>query len=429
MPTIKLTQPAVERLKPPRSGRVEYWDSQLPGFGLRISATGRKSWVVMYRVGGKLVRETLGSLAVTPKVSDARELARASLSKAQAGTNPIEERRAAQQAEAQAAADTFRAVSELYVERYAKKNTKPATWKEVERQLRVDVFPKWGDRPIGEIRRRDVIELLDGIADRGSPIQANRTFARLRTLFNWALDREIIITSPVARMKLPRVERARSRVLTDVEIRLFWRGCDKLGWPFGPMYRVLLLTAQRRTEVAGVAWSEIDLKKGTWTMPRHKAKNDREHEVHLSALAKEIIEGLPVIGEGSGLVFTTTGQTHVSGYSKSKARLDGHMLNLLRTDLAEAGKDPQMASIEEWNLHDLRRTAATGMARLNVLPHVVDRILNHVSGTIRGVAAVYNRHSYLEERKGALEAWGRYVENLVRPVGGNVVELATALTT
>lgn len=401
----------------------------LPGFGLRLSDRGRKTWFVMYRVGGKKVRETLGTLAAIEKVEAARALARASIEQAQGGINPVEQRRAAEQAAAlakQKNPDTFRAVAELYVERYAKKNTKPATWQEAERQLRVDVFPKWGERPIREITRRDVIELLDEIADRGAPVQANRTLARLRTLFNWALDREVITTSPLARMKLPTVEKARSRALTDDEIRLFWRACETLGWPFGPMYRLLLVTAQRRDEVAGMAWSELDLKQRIWIIPRQRAKNDREHEVHLSTLATEIIEGLPAIGEEPRLVFTTTGKTHASGYSKSKARLDRHMLELLREDMAAAGKDPEKAAIEEWNLHDLRRTAATGMARLNVPPHVVDKILNHVSGTIRGVAAVYNRHAYVEERKAALEAWGRYVESVVRPAVSNVVKLTTA---
>jgi integrase len=147
-----------------------------------------------------------------------------------------------------------------------------------------------------------------------------------------------------------------------------------------------------------------------WTIPRERAKNDRAHEVHLSELAIEIIGSLPKIGS-SEFVFTTTGRTPVSGYSRSKGTLDCHMRKL-------AGE----TVIEDWILHDLRRTAATGMARLNIAPHVVDRILNHVSGTIRGVAAVYNRHAYLEERKAALEAWGRYVEGLVRPAASNVSE-------
>lgn len=429
MPTIALTQRAVDTLKAPASGRVEYFDRVLPGFGLRISEGGRKTWFVMYRVGGKKVRETIGTLPLIPKVEKARDLARDSLQQAQAGLHPVEHRRAAKRQAAEKP-NSFKAVAELYFERYASKNTKPSTWGELRRQLEIDVYPKWGDRPIREITRRDVAELLDGIADRGAPVQANRTLARLRALFNWALDRDIIATNPLARMKRPIVENERSRMLTDDEIRLFWSGCDRLGWPFGPMCKLLLLTAQRRTEVAGMRWSEIELDKRTWTISRERAKNDREHAVHLSDLAIDVIEALPRFANGVGkgtepdLVFTTTGETHVSGYSKAKDRLDRHMLDIMRSDLVDAGKDAAKAAIGGWIFHDLRRTAATGMAKLNAAPHVVDRILNHVSGTIRGVAAVYNRHAYIEERKAVLDTWGRYVENLVRPGPPNVVQLA-----
>jgi integrase len=437
MPTIKLTQPAIERLKPPASGRVEYWDSQLPGFGLRISESGRKTWVAMYRVGRKLVRETIGTSAVIANVADARDRARQSMQKAQAGTHPIAERRMREQsasAETEKVPDRFREIADRYVERYAKKHTKPTTWKELRRQLEVDVFPKWGDRPIASIMRHDVAGLLAGIADRGSPVQANRTLARLKTLFKWALDEELVASDPTARVRKLVKETARARALSDDEIRIFWSACDKLGWPFGPMFKLLLLTAQRRDEVGGVEWPEIDItNRRLWTIPREKAKNDRAHEVHLSELAVEIINELPRMsreradGEGSersSYLFTTNGERPVSGFSKAKDRLDMHMVHLLRVKLREAGKDVNAETIDDWILHDLRRTAATGMARLNIAPHVVDRILNHVSGTIRGVAAVYNRHAYLEERKAALEAWGRYVENIVRPAPANVVQLA-----
>jgi integrase len=422
VPTLKLTQPAVERLKPPASGRVEYWDSQLPGFGLRISASGRKSWVVMYRVSGKLVRETLGTITATPNVGEARELPRASFRKAQQGTNPVAERRAQERAQQQATAETFRAVSALFVERYAKQNTKESTWRELQRQLDVDVNPHWGDRPIRSITRRDVVELLDGIADRGAPVQANRTLARLRTLFNWAVDREIIATSPLARMKLPTVEKERSRTLSDDEIRLFWRACERLGWPFGPMCQLLLLTAQRRTEVAGMRWSEIDIERGLWTIPRERAKNDREHLVNLSDFSIKLLDMLPrvqaALADGmeappADFIFTTTGQSHVSGYSKAKERLDQHLRDLSREQAASSAEQPR--GVGEWIFHDLRRTAATGMARLNVPPQVVDRILNHVSGTIRGVAAVYNRHAYLEERRAALDLWSHHIQELIAP--------------
>lgn len=424
MPTVKLTQVAVDRLSPPPTGRVEYFDTQLPAFGLRISATGRKSWIVMYRVGGKLVRETLGPLGRIPKVEKARELARESMRQAEGGTNAAAVKRAAKAAVPEDP-DTFAAVADLFVERYAKRNTRPQTYAETQRLIERELKPVWGKKPIRDIGRKEVIALLDSIVDRGSPVMANRTLAHTRRIFNRARERAIVETNPAAGLSKPTPEIERDRTLSDDEIRLFWAACGDLGWPFGPLFKLLLVTAQRRSEVAGLRWAELKLVERQWVIPRERAKNDREHVVHLSDLAIEIIEALPRFaweptgGEGKSavendLVLTTTGETPVSGMSKAKERLDARMGELLREELAGTGENAAASGVGEWVLHDLQRTAATGMARLNVAPHVVDRILNHVSGTIRGVAAVYNRHAYLVERKAALENWSRYLESLVR---------------
>jgi integrase len=205
-------------------------------------------------------------------------------------------------------------------------------------------------------------------------------------------------------------------VLSDDELRWTWAACDEIGWPFGPLVKLLALTGQRRDEVASVEWAELDLKSRTWRMPREKAKNDRGHEIQLSDAALEVLNSIPSLG--SDLIFTTTGETSVSGFSRAKERLDAAMFAAKREELGA-----KCASIPPWRLHDLRRTAATGMARLNFPPHVVDKVLNHVSGTIRGVAAVYNRFEYLEERRAALEAWGRHVGRLISPAPANVVVL------
>ena len=401
MPTIRLTQMGVEKLAPPKIGRVVYWDRTLPGFGLRVTATGGKSWICKTRVGTKQVFETVGPLARIPKVDDARKLARESMAKAAAGENPVAQRR---ERERTAAATTFRLIAVRYVERHAKKHTKPTTWKELQRQLDVDVFPHWRDRAIASITRRDVADLLDGIERRGSPVQANRTLARLKTLFAWAVQEEIIENDPTARVEKVVKERARDRVLGDNEISLLWAACDGLDYPFGVMGKLLLLTAQRRDEVAGMRWAELDLPNRLWVIPRERAKNDRAHTVHLNDLAIEVLQAVPRIAE-TEYVLTTTGNSPISGYTKAKAAIDRRMGD----------------GLESWVFHDLRRTAATGMAKLNIPPHVVDRILNHVSGEIRGVAAVYNRHSYDAERQAALEAWGRYIQALIGREAQNVV--------
>jgi integrase len=312
---------------------------------------------------------------------------------------------------------TVRAVAADYLTRHVQKNTRASTYRETKRIFDVDVLPAMGDRPIGDIARRDIGELLDRIAGRGAEVQANRTLARLKTFFGWCVDEEILAVSPIVRMKPATKERARDRALSDDEIRWFWEGCDALAWPFGPLFRLLLLTAQRRDEVGGISFQELAEDRSLWTIPRERAKNDRAHEVTLSELAKEILEGA-IAGRpatdainNSPLLFTTNGATAVSGFSRAKERLDAEMAKL-------AGKP-----VPDWTLHDLRRTAATGMARLNIPPHIVDKVLNHVSGTIRGVAAVYNRHGYVDERKAALEAWGRYVSALMREGGSNIVSM------
>jgi integrase len=281
------------------------------------------------------------------------------------------------------------------------------------RDLERNALRKWRSRPIASITRRDVIDLVEAIAARGAGVQANRTLTRLGALFKWAVEKDRLEVSPAERVRPVTQEQARDRVLSDAELRWLWIACEEIGWPLGSVTKLLLLTAQRRVEVAGMTWAEIDLGDAVWTIPRHKAKNDREHQVQLSAAAMAVVRKLPRFGD---LVFTTTLKTPVSGFSKWKCRLDAAMLVAKRAELGTHKGD----AIPNWTLHDLRRTAATGMARLKIAPHVVDRILNHTSGTISGVAAVYNRFEYLEERRAAFEAWGRFVDGLITPAPANV---------
>jgi integrase len=435
---IKFTQLAVDRLRAPEEGRVIYWDSTLPGFGLRISAPrpgreARKVWIAMYRVEGNPVMETIDTLANVPKVEKARELARASLNR-EVKVNPVvarraeAERRAALAVQAEAAAreaeeGRFAQVAERFLkERGRTQGWSPGYASEARRILEHDVIPCWGDRPIRGITSDDVKALLHAKSGRrerprkGSPegaaVLANRVLAQLRTLFRWALGEKLIAADPTMGVNRPVKERARDRVLDDDEIVLFWRGAERAGWPFGAIFKLLLLTAQRESEVAGMRWTEIDVEKRVWTIPRERTKSDRGHIVHLSEFAVEILGALPRIGD---CVFPTRAGTPVSSFSRAKQRLDALMT-------AQRGE-----VIAEWTLHDLRRCATTIVARLNIPPHVADKILNHSTGTIRGVAATYNRFAYLDERKAALEALGRFVEALVRPGGArNIVEMRRA---
>jgi integrase len=445
MPKLKLTQAAVERLKPPPSGRIEYWDATLPGFGVRLSAPrpgsidGRRTWQVMYRVNGKLSRETLGTVASIPNVGDARELARHSMTKARAGTNPVEEKRVAEaeqnrlaQEEAARKANTLAAVISRYLAERPTVNSKgrPLSREyldEIKRTLTRDVAAsKLGSEPIDEVDGQAIKGLVRGIA-KTRPAHGNHVLAYLTTALQWAVDENVIRSNPAIVIDAPAPRIERDRILEDDGIRLFWCACDKIGWPFGPFDQLLLLTAQRRDELAHALRSEFDLEQRLWTLPGARTKNGRSHIVHLSSLAVEILKTLPGIGSG-GLLFTTgrRGDNPISGWSASAKRLAGTMIDLLRSDPAQPGADTSEATIEPFTRHDLRRTATTGMARLGVAPHVVDKLLNHTTGKISGVAAIYNRFEYLAERKAAIELWSRHIESLIRPIPSNVVVLAAA---
>lgn len=409
MPRKKLTDMFAARVAPPTKGRIEYFDTTFPALALRVTDSGHKSWSLFYRTHGRLRRWTIGPYPAFDPAA-ARKAASAALHRVADGGDPAEEKRVRRNAP-KPSADDFASVAREYLERQVKRNTAASTYRETARIMEQDVIPVWGKRSIRSIERRDVTALIDDKVASGAEVQANRILARLRTLFGWVVEKDRITSNPCDGLKPPTKEKARDRVLTDDEIRAFWGATEELGWPFGPLLKLLLLTAQRRDEVATMEWSELNLETGLWTIPRHKAKNDNGHDVQLSREAIEILRALPRIK--GALIFTTNGRTAVSGFSRAKERLDAIMAKA-------AGRD-----IAPWILHDLRRTAATGMAGLRIAPHVVDRILNHTSGTIRGVARVYNRFEYADERRTALDAWGRVVEAIVTGANAsNVVSLA-----
>ena len=226
---------------------------------------------------------------------------------------------------------------------------------------------------VHDITRRDVLDVLDRVVDGGAPIAANRTLSAMRKLFNWCVPRDIIAVSPCAGVKPPTPERSRDRVLSDDELRLVWRAADKIAWPFGLLVKLLALTGQRRDEVAKMRWDELDLEAGLWTLPRERVKTDQPHEVPLSAASVNVLKSVPRIA-GSSFVFTTNGTAPSSGYSKGKRKLDA----LLPSDMPD------------WRLHDLRRTVASGMARLGIHLPVIEKVLNHASGSFAGIVEYIN---------------------------------------
>jgi integrase len=365
-----------------------------------------------------MVRETLGTLAQIPNVAKARELARQSMTKARAGTHPVKDRKKREEADRRQAAaeearkkNTLAALVDRYLsERPADRSRHPMRAEylaETARTLKRDVRnTTLGKRRLVEITSDDIKRHVRGIA-KNAPGQANHVLAYLSAMFGWAVDEGLIDKNPAAGVKMPAQKVERERALGDEEIRPFWLACERVGWPFGPLAQLLLLTAQRRAEQAHATWNEFDLDKQTWTLPSERTKNGRGHLVHLAPLAVEILKKLPPIASKKGLVFTTGlggADTPISGFGRGRERIAAEMAEISGEEVAA------------FTLHDLRRSAATGMAALGIAPHVVDKILNHSTGKISGVARIYNRHAYLDERKAALEAWAEHVESLIRPV-------------
>jgi integrase len=296
--------------------------------------------------------------------------------------------------------DRFSDIAKTFLEKHASQNR---TASETKRIIRRYVLPKWQSRSIHGIEKRDIIELIDAIDARGTPVMANRVLATLRKLFNWCLSRDIISSSPCIGIELPNKEKARDRVLTNSELVSIIDAARQFGGEYGKVIQMLFLTAQRRNEVSEMTWDELDLEQSLWTLPGERTKNEKPHFVHLSDQAKAILRDMPTVG---AFVFTSNGATPFSGFSKAKKRLD------------------DLSGVTDWRLHDIRRTVTTGMAMLRVPPHVADKIMNHQSGTISGVAAVYQRHEFLDERKAALDNWGNHVQSLVDGVDrDNVINM------
>ena len=389
---MRLTTRSVEAMQP-SSERREIPDGYLPGLYLVVQPSGAKSWAVRYRHHGHPRKLTLGGFPVLD-LKAARELGAKALRAVAEGRDPGQER--AQQP------DSIESVAEQFIERHVRRLNRPLTIQATERALRQHVLPRWRGRTVESITRRDILDVLDRVVDNGMPVMANRVLAAVRKMFNWAASRDIIAISPCAGIKPPTLERSRDRVLDDDELRLVWQAADKIGWPFGPLIQLLALTGQRRDEVGRMQWPEINLDKRLWTLPRERVKNDKPHEVPLSAAAIGILESLPRSGD---FVLSTNGETAASGYSKAKRRIDA------------------MCPIPPWRLHDLRRTVASGMAKLNINLHVIEKVLNHSSGSFAGIVGVYQKHTFAEEKRKALETWGAFVSDLVSGKPDKVVRL------
>lgn len=431
-----LTDVAIGKLQKPPSRR-EVPDGKIAGLYLVVQPSGAKSWALRYRVAGKPKKLTLGSYPAVG-LAAARKQAQEATGEVARGNDPAGAKKAAREARKvdEAPSDLVKTVAESFIKlqldrRKGVKDKKLSeSWaNETKRILEREVIPALGAKRLGALAKRDIHTMLDGIVKRGSPITANRVLAVFRRLCNWAVGRGHIAVSPCEGIESPAAEESRDRILDDEELKLACAAFESAGWPFGPIAKLLLLTGARRDEIASGRWSEIDLAAKTWTIARERSKNGLAHEIPLSDSAMKILAALPrTSGKSDAFVFSTTGKTPVSGFSKAKASIDEAMLATLTKAAEEREEDPgDVKAPPHWTLHDLRRTAASGMAGIGFPPHVVEAVLNHKSGTIKGVAAVYNRYSYAAEKRQALDAWARRLDAIVSGAeASNVVELAAS---
>jgi integrase len=460
-----LTDAGIRKLKPKPGERPEYPDAACSGLYLSVYESGIKSFVMRYkRGGGKSVRLTLGRFDPTghehdgePQIGDplslhaARQICAQLQRDRKRGKDPASERRLSRALEVQKADSTFAACAVQFIQEHkiarADGERRPRGWKETGRTLGIDFGPdgrdqpvllkgglaqRWQDRPVGEIDAREIAAVIDeakrhgipglGVHNEGlSSNRARKVHDALSTLYSWLQGEHRVVANPCSGLRRPKAPASRDRVLNtkaDVnqadELRWFWSACSEIGQPWEVLFKLLLLTGARRDEIGQMQWSELNSDRTMLRLPGTRTKNSRAFDLPLPPLATKLIKSIePVSVE---YVFSV-GRGAVTNFAKMKRKLDAAMQARAR---AERGPD---AEIPPWRLHDLRRTATTGMASIGILPHVIEATLNHVSGFRAGIAGTYNREQYAKEKAAALTLWAEHVERIVRGQTANVTPI------
>jgi integrase len=421
MAVTRITKATVEKVEPGQSDQF-LWDNRLPGFGCKVTPKGAKTFIYQYRMGGRgspARRYTIGKHGPLTADQARREAEMLALKVAQ-GIDPQTIK-----------VETTRIAVDLafaaYVERFHGAyllSAWPSSHRDALALLRRYAVPILGKKPLPAVTRKDITTVLATAQQKIAT--ANLLFATLRRMMRWAINQGDLERSPMDGMDPPAKAISRDRVLDDEELMLVWKASAALAYPFGPLVRLLILTGARREEIASLDWLELDRDTGIWVLPPQRSKNSVAARQPLSNLAVAELDALS-LRQGkadwpqSGLVFSTTGETSVSGFSRAKARLDKSI---------EALTEGQGRSAPaSWRLHDLRRTLATGLQRLGVRFEVTEAVLNHVSGAKSGVAGIYQRHDWAPEKKAALQAWADHLVRLLTDTDQtNVVQLSKART-
>ena len=380
MPRVKLTKSVIDDLPTPAKD-VVYWDTGCPG--VKVTPAGRKVFVVLFRTGGagsRLRKYTIGPCGRVT-LHQARVSAQKVFAARLEGRDLAAEKRDARK---RMVVDRVEDLLESYITQHVSQNRSArATSQMLRREL-----GSWSGRSIHEISKRDVMDIVSAVEQRGALVAANKTLKAIKTFLRWCVGRAVLDQSRAEGIPLPTKEVPRDRVLTDDELARVIIAAREIGGPYGGIVELLALTGQRREEAARCLWDELDLQSRIWTLPNLRTKNAKPHIVHLSDQAIAVLRQAKRRGT---FVFSLTGAHPFQDFSNARRELD------------------VKSGVTGWRLHDLRRTCVSGMAALGVAPHVADKILNHQSGTISGVAAVYQRHQFMSERKEALEKWGAHV--------------------
>jgi integrase len=417
----RLTAKGIENLKLPatdptgkRNGRRFIMDNEVRGLGVKITETGSKSFVMIQRFPGfkhPAPRQLGFCDAMT--LEEAREKGREWLKLIARGIDPADHERELQLAAARRREHSFAAVFEDFAK---EKLSTERQGMDVKRDLFKEFVTIWAKRPVADITTEDVLAVIRPIKQR-APHHARNLFGYLRRCLDWAVEQRAygIKANPCAGLKPARLfgeKESRTRVLSDEEVFAFWRATGRMQYPYGPAYRLLLLTGLRLNEVADATWSEIDRRNGVWVIPGARMKSAADHVVPLTEDITTILDSLPRFKSGDYLFSTTFGKSAVWMSDKVKKRLDARMLRTLRALARRRGDDPAKVTLPAWVNHDLRRSLRTGLSKLRIDFDVREAVLSH---TRPGVVGVYDRHDFQVEKKHALEQWAAYLQGLASP--------------
>lgn len=406
---------------------VFVWDEEMPGFGLKVTPAGTKIFLYQYRLGGrgtKTKRWTIGRFGAPWTVDQAKTEAKRLARLVDAGNDPVEEQKQRRRLEATLG---FTSYVDTFTDGYLKTEWGDS-WPQARRQLEMHVTPFLKDKPLPDITSADCNAVLDALI--GRPALRRNVWAVMRKLFTWAEDREDIERAP--KIVAPPTVKARKRILSSDELIACWRASFHLDHPRGALIRLLMITLQRRGEIAALPWSELKHNECVWHLPGERSKNGEDHLVPLSDLAREELDALG--WKKRGLVLpSSTGKTPISNFSDIKTALDEAMLPILQRlsdERAEAAGEPRHeVELQPWRVHDLRRTGTTNLQALGFPIEVSERVINHhQGGSTAGIRGIYNLYEYAEEKGRALQAWADYLRQLVTGAtpASNVVPLVKA---